>query len=149
MAMEIITPVSAVEHNTLFPRYDDGQQPEWYESELYLSGQCAFGWVNNDTYGADGADGFGCTDDEYFASRASEARWLEGLNEDAYGADGADPSTPTTPAQNEGSCCKPQRRLATNRQHSRFAFGDFPAMRSRNSTSATSCSASHWLRSVS
>ena len=106
MAMEIITPVSAVEHNTLFPRYDDGQQPEWYESELYLSGQCAFDWVNDNDYGTDGVDGFGCTDDEYFASRASEARWLEGLNEDAYGADGADPSTPTpTPTQNECSCC--------------------------------------------
>ena len=108
--MEVITPVSAVEHNTLFPRYDDGQQPEWYESELYLSGQC--NWVNDNAYGTDGVDGFGCTDDEYFASRASEARWLEGLNEDAYGTDGAygvdgvDPSTPApAPAQNECSCC--------------------------------------------
>ena len=103
--MEVITPVSAVEHNTLFPRYDDGQQPEWYESELYMSGQC--NWVNDNAYGTDGVDGFGCTDDEYFASRASEAQWLEGLNEDAYGAYGAygaDPSTPA-PAQNECSCC--------------------------------------------
>ena len=108
MAMEVITPVSAVEHNTLFPRYDDGQQPEWYESEMYTSGQCAFGWVNEDAYGADGADGadgFGCTDDEYFASRASEARWLE-AQQIIRNAQYAAPTTPTpTPAQNECSCC--------------------------------------------
>ena len=109
--MEVITPVSAVEHNTLFPRYDDGQQPEWYESELYMSGQCGFGWVNKDAYGADGADGadgFGCTDDEYFASRASEARWLEAqqiIRTAQYAAPTTPNHTPTTPTPNECSCC--------------------------------------------
>ena len=122
MAMEIITPVSAVEHNTLFPRYDDGQQPEWYESELYLSGQCAFGWVNDDTdddpYSCRYRYGYGFNDNdndnddypvnhswdsEHFASRASEARWLEG-QQIIRNAQYAAPTTPT-PTQNECSCC--------------------------------------------
>ena len=130
MALEIIPPtpinhwhfVPAVEHNTHFPRYDDGQLPEWCESEVcseinrpwYTWG----GGVNEDAYGAygayvaDGVDGFGCTDDEYFASRASEARWLEGqqIIRNAQYADPTTPDpTPTTPApapaQNECSYC--------------------------------------------
>ena len=44
MALEITTPnVSAVEHNTQFPRYDDGQQPEWYDSEIPV-GHC--NWID-------------------------------------------------------------------------------------------------------
>ena len=130
MAMEVITPVSAVEHNTLFPRYDDGQQPEWYESELYLSGQCGFGWVNEDDddmysrryrYGFNNNDNNNDNDDypvnhswdsEHFASRASEARWLEAqqiIRNAQYAAPTTPNHTPTTPTPtptpNECSCC--------------------------------------------